>query len=557
MCEISPQKILRHFLLGMMLGLAEGAMAQVTVTPAQWLANQPKPQFKPGHRLPHLTKFGWPFSLELTVEMATNWGYALHLEPLDDTLASRLANTNSAEYKILKLSSTYPDTYKLQVNLERFWPTNLSDGFWVTNAAGWFVDTSTNSWQFRTNKNYQKFVSPEASDADIAIQAAAIVAPLRLVASNAHIAIVINGGERDLGLVADSQKAWQQDPRVQQTAVMTNAYNFSTNKAGLSWYRYSSKQKARHLASLTTAIKEIVPDMEHYVWYNTGSEQSRYKRPANTGYDWDNTWTWAWSSIDLLPAVGIPNFENYYFTDANFTNATGTLWYNVTDLLTKNLAAVGFNIGLGYTTNYSWVCGGWNTTNTTRLADINRYKGLLKCLYTSGTIGACAGYFSYPISQTNSFLLGGPGFNASFPPDKPPHWLQQIRALSEVHAQFSYLDDYLFSGSLLEGNGVHFKCMDQPSYEFTNTVADATARVLVRKLNNRDDWLVTAWAAAGNDRTVYVNIPTVGRVGVLASASGSVYRATLTTLMQLTEVGFPDARPGAPTGLRVEQTDSP
>jgi phage baseplate assembly protein gpV len=99
--------------------------------------------------------------------------------------------------------------------------------------------------------------------------------------------------------------------------------------------------------------------------------------------------------------------------------------------------------------------------------------------------------------------------------------------------------------------------MDQPSYEFTNTVADATARVLVRKLNNRDDWLVTAWAAAGNDRTVYVNIPTVGRVGVLASASGSVYRATLTTLMQLTEVGFPDARPGAPTGLRVEQTDSP
>lgn len=558
MTKKCPKNTLSSILLVVMLCLTPACLAQTNwVTPAQWLGAQPKPQFKPGHQLSHLTKFGWPLSYELTVEMATNWGYALHLEPLDDTLASRLANTNSSEYKLLSLSLKYPDIYKLQVNLERYQPAELSNGFWVTNAAGWFVDNKSNAWQFRTNTSYHKIVSTEASDADIAIQTAAIVAPLRLL-SNAPIAIVLNGGERDLGMVADSQKAWLQDPRVQGAAVMTNAWDFTTNKTGMSWYRYSSQQKARHLLPLTKAVREIVPNMQHYVWYNTGSEQSRYKRPENAGYDWDNTWAWAWSSIDLLPAVGIPNFENYYFTAANFTNATGTAWSNVTDLLTKNLAAVGFNIGLGYPTNYSWVCGGWSTSNPDRFADIDRYKGFLKCLYTSGTIGACAGYFSYPVSQTNTYLAGGPGFNASFPPDQPPHWLQQIRALSEVHAQFSYLDNFLFNGTLLPGNGnmtaapftSHVKCLDQPSYEFTNTVADATCRVLARKHNASDEWLITAWAAHGPDRPVTVNIPELGQVNLVASASGSVYRATTNTLTSLIENDMQVGSISPPSNLR-------
>jgi hypothetical protein len=141
--------------------------------------------------------------------------------------------------------------------------------------------------------------------------------------------------------------------------------------------------------------------------------------------------------------------------------------------------------------------------------------------------GAVAGYFSYP-TGTNGTLLGGPGFDAAFPSNSPPHWLQQIMALSHVHALFSHLETFTDNSDLLSGPQHHAMSYDQPAYEFTNTVADATARVLVRKLRTSNQWIVTAWNAYGTNRNVTVTIPTIGALTVLAADSGSVYQVTMT-----------------------------
>jgi hypothetical protein len=46
-------------------------------TPIAYLQAQPKPYFKPGYKLPPLTRYGWVMPFELNKEFADNWGYAL------------------------------------------------------------------------------------------------------------------------------------------------------------------------------------------------------------------------------------------------------------------------------------------------------------------------------------------------------------------------------------------------------------------------------------------------------------------------------------------------
>ena len=81
---------------------------------------------------------------------------------------------------------------------------------------------------------------------------------------------------------------------------------------------------------------------------------------------------------------------------------------------------------------------------------------------------------------------------------------------------------------------------EQSAYEFPT--GDRDARVVVRKLIGKPEWLIAAWAAGGADRQVSVRIPELGRVAVQARICGSVYRASLAkgqvTLTQLDPEGF-------------------
>ncbi len=500
------------------------------IKPDQYLALQPKPNFAPGHHLPHLTRWAWPLSSNLNIELAKNWGYTLDLGDATTNLVARLAKTNTTESRFIFLATNFPKQYALSVNMDRTFPAPIPDAFYVTNVLGLFVDASSNTWRYATNKKYAKVVSPEGPDSYWSNTAAYWAAPLRAIQSKAPIAIVRNGGEYGLDVTGFGVKAWQFDPRV-MAAMKTN---------GLSWNRYVSKQKAHQLGFLTSAVRASLPSRELYIFYNTGNEQNRF---VVRGYgDWeDNSAYWGWASDVMNANTDLPSFESYYINGNSWINIPGAKWYQITDLLTKHLNAVGYNMKLGNSLNYSWVCGGWGTNIAIRLSEIPRYMGFLKCLYTSGMNGAVAGYFDYPIG----------GFDAPFSTTAPPHWLLQIQALAQVHALFSKLEIFLYNGDLLPGPNTHFLSVDQPAYEFPT--GDSTVRVLVRKLRANQLWLITAWAASGDDRNVNVTVPELGTIQVRARASGSVYQASKNSLTLLDLNGLLPSAWSAPSNLQIQR----
>jgi hypothetical protein len=504
------------------------SFAQTNVTPAQYLASQPKPNFAAGHHLPHLTKFSWPFSYELTAEMGTNWGYALDLGWATPDIVAQMSISNSMVAKLINLATNYPDKFVVTVEV---WKTsdsftNPPAGLYCTNSAGLFVDsTGTN---FFSGNEYQKVFSPEGPEdywASISDYQASFI---NVINSNVPIKIILNGGEYGLDVVGFGVQAWKQDPRVQASDIYSNMYN-TNNTNGISWPHYVSRNKSRQIWPLTEKIRQYVPNRELYIFYNTGNEQARYVFPGYAPWREGTSDFWGYWSEYMNTNNDMINLEDYFTGPISWTNATGNTMFNTFDLLTRHLNGVGYNLTfLGKTNSYDWVSGGWSMTDTNVLAAIPRYMGFLKCLYTAGTVGAVAGYFSFPGNTNVGSIFGGSGFNASFPSNSPPHWLQQIVALGHVHALFSHLDNYILDGDLLSGPQHHFMASDQPAYEFTNTVADATARVLARKLRGQNQWIVTAWAAGGTNRNVTVTIPTIGALTVLAADSGSVYKVTMT-----------------------------
>ena len=89
----------------------------------------------------------------------------------------------------------------------------------------------------------------------------------------------------------------------------------------------------------------------------------------------------------------------------------------------------------------------------------------------------------------------------------------------------SHVEDLLREGDLLPGPDRHRISRADPAYEFPT--GDPTARVLVRRHNQRPEWLLTAWAAAGEAREVTVTVPDLGEVQLLAMPEAAVYRAVI------------------------------
>lgn len=552
------------------VALAFGANLQAQtnlVTPAQYLTGLPKPHFRPGHRLPHLTRWGWNLSTNANIELANNWGYCLefgsYATPQNVT---NINNPGSFQYTMAQLARNNPDKYKLSVLIDRNFPDPIPDGFYSTNNAGWFIDSYGNrlhpqgeefsgvtntvagtrwyNWVFDGMNLPTQIgwlvVSPEGPEDYWNAATQYWIDSLKVIQSNAPISILLNGGEYGLDVSGWGKNAWSQDPRVQSQAVMTNQWS-KTNLTGMSWPRYASNKKAHLLGLLTAAINNLLPDRELSIFYNTGNEQNRYTGIANW---FDSSANWGWNSDVMVTNTDLPSFEDYYTSFMRWTTVTNPF---VHDILSEHLNAVGYNIGLGHPLNYSWVCGGWSTdssiTNTPTLCEIPRYYGFLKCLYTSGMVGGVAGYFSFPTG----------GFDAPFDSANPPHWLLQMIALSRVHALFSRLDTYLYDGDLLKGDRVNVMVTDQPGYEFSNTTGDATARVLARKLRENNQWLITAWAAAGPDRFVTVTIPGMEQVQVLARASGAVYVGTSDGVTLVDKDGLlPTASVSTPPNFHIE-----
>jgi len=218
-----------------------------------------------------------------------------------------------------------------------------------------------------------------------------------------------------------------------------------------------------------------------------------------------------WTPIheDMKVVGDLPSNECYFLSFNDGWVAKSALG----DALTQLLNARGREIALGEPLNYNWLCGGWTRDkegkDASTLSDIGLYTGFLKCCYTTGMIGGNAGYYAYPPG----------GFAVKCDPASPPHWLLQMVALGEMHALFSYQEEFIRNSDLLPGPAMHRWSKDQPACEFPT---DNGARVIARKHKQRDEWLIIAWAADGKERDVTVEVPVLGKVIMPARASGTV-----------------------------------
>ena len=443
----------------------------------------PKPTFKQGHTLPPLTRWGWAMPFDVQVELTKHWGYALELGEANAGLVEKLDDPNSVPAKLCALTASDPKRYPLSVLTYRAcgnkkFIASLPPDTWCRDAYGKpFEDRRWKQW------------SPEAPDTVFERAAAEAVKHLKAVRAKAPIAIALNGGEYALSVYGHSGKVWKQDPRVVKA------------KGERSWYHYISQRKAHQESIITRAVRAALPDRTLYIYYYADGcpHRNRY-----------GGWlTWAWDYKWMKAVSDLPSGSSYY---RHYNSG----WTGNSDLLTQTLNSITQQTTQGQPLSYNWVCGGWTRKSPDKdFSDDAPYTGYLKCTYTAGMIGGIAGYFAYPKG----------GFAGDLR-DQPPSWLTQMMALGRVHALFSHLEEFLRNGDLLPGPDRHRWSKDLPACEFPT--GDPTARVIARKLTTRNEWLLTAWATDGPDRTVAVTIPKLGRVQLQARVQGSVYRATLT-----------------------------
>jgi hypothetical protein len=446
--------------------------------PARYLQQLSPPKFKAGHTLPLLSRFGWTLPFEARVELADRWGYALEWGnyAMATSVDKALTDPQSDEAKVMALAASQPKKYQLAVILNRDLP-NAPKTLWLHNNRGELVDG-------------RQIWSPEAPVEALQELARLRVEPLQKISKKAPIAVVLNGGEYGLDVVAGIQRFGEQDPRVMAA------------KGNRDWFDYISERKAYQESFITKAVRQLVPARQTYVYY-----------PADSNPHRGRYWGWKQWCFDYQYMRSISDYpsSSTYFKEFN------TGWTGNKDILTEVLNSVGQQIKFGDPLSYNWVCSGWIRADKSAVfGEIDRYRGFLKCYYAAGTIGCIAGYFDNP---------AGGGFAATFDVNHPPNWLQQIVVLARVHALFSHLELYLRQGDLLPGPMKHLWAKDTPAYEFPSE--DPDVRVLVRKHRQKSTWLIVAWAAAGNPRPATVNVPELGRVSVIARPNGSVYTAKL------------------------------
>ena len=477
----------------------------VTVKPVDWLKAQTPPNFAPSSTLPPLTRWGWAMSFDVAKELADRWGYAVEFAGyVSDSVADEaIGNPNGRNGQCLALVAGNPRKYHLGVLLDRQFPKDMPPEAYLRDAQGNFISDQENA----------KMLSPEMPE-DCLKQAGQISAVgLAKLRNRCPIAIIQNGGEYGLNVIGWAKKYWEQDPRV------------IAAKGNLTWYQYISRQKAREQKAVAEAVRAATPGRLLYVFYTCGGDTHRHGT-IETFYD-----DWAWDYSDMRVCADIATNE-YYYHDYN------SGWIGEDDMLTQALGAKGYELRFGMKNTYDYVCPGykqdansptvavWDATqsidnNAKAFGDLRLYEGFLKCLYTEGMIGGVAGYFSYPEG----------GFDAAFSSDKPPQYLVQMVILGRVHAIFSHQEAFLRQGDLLPGPHQHAKVKDQPAYEFPT--GQPNMRVLARKMPQRPEWLITAWASDGVERPVTVEIPELGSVTLQARAIGSVYVVTLTNSKQV------------------------
>ena len=460
------------------------------VTPVQWLKSQPKPNFRAGHTLPLLTRFAWDMDDGMRIALAEDWGYALEFGTADSERVERALNEpESREGKLLAVAISDPKRYPLCVFSSRQLPQSAVPEVWTHDAQGRFVADNEVSLEETTwNPQMKTVLSPMAPDSFWQEAGELSAAPIRKLRAKCPIAIILNTGEYNLGVAGFWKPVWEKDPAIMKA------------KGEKTWLDFISERKAHGQGIITKAERDAAPDRQLYIYYTAGGGTHR-------SINVDDVWSYSWAAFKDVS--DLPSNESYF---AHINSG----WTGPQDMLTMILNAASLEIADGRPLSYNWLSGGWEGEKGHSHGDIERWRGFLKCYYTAGMIGGNAGYYQY---------LGRDGFSQPFAADRPPHWLQQLATVAQVHAAFSQLEDFLRNGDLLPGPAKHRISKDSPAFEFPT--GEKNVRVLARKHRRRAEWLITAWVADGEARDVTVQIPELGEIRLHARADGAVYIASL------------------------------
>jgi len=444
-----------------------------------------QPVFRQGHTLPPLATWGPLFSFEVTKELADHWGYALKFGGVYPSTIALLDDPNSLQSRVCALAASDPQKYPMHVVTPpaqhlSAYVNQLPAETWARDADGKLI----------LDGNGHKVWSTEAPDATFEMIAEYEAPLIQAVLEKAPIAILTNGGEYGTGYLGGYLVRWEQDPTILAA------------KGDMGWYQYSSRRKAHQEQIITDRMRELVPGRQLYIYYYTSPNQYR----TRYWVDWDYQY--------MRTVTDIANSSIYYqWGNTGFTGIDG--------MLTQALSAVSGQLSFGEKFSYNWVNAGWAAEGRPPMADPVRYEGYLKSYYTAGMIGGVAGYFGR---------------------DDPTNWIWQYMTLGKVHALFSHLEPFVRASDLLSGPNHHLYTALLSACEFPT--GDAEARVLARKHNDRDEWLLTAWAAGGEARTVSVEIPVLGLVALEALPEAAIYIAHL-------EDGLPVVRTFVPSPLMM------
>ena len=111
------QIVVSRILCGILAGIVGIAAQSVWAKSAlQMLQESPKPRFRDGHTLLPLTRWGWTMPLDVRVELAEHWGYALEFGSATTTVvAKQLDDPKSIASQICALTTSNPKKYPLCV----------------------------------------------------------------------------------------------------------------------------------------------------------------------------------------------------------------------------------------------------------------------------------------------------------------------------------------------------------------------------------------------------------------------------------------------------------
>lgn len=548
---------------------------------ATWLQSLPKPVFNPNNRLKPLTYTGWGWQLSnAVVQLAQNYGYAadiggptpywIGITAKSGYTPNGLAQHAFADTNFL-ICVPVIKTPVVAYLPAQYQTTNTQTGLWFaksyycTNSAGQYVDNQgrySDSAQYYvtngvTNGTFYPVISPCFPDSEAQRWTDCQILLLKMMNSNCPLAVIRNDGEWGLPAYSGGNwKAFWSDPRfisAMNALGVTNTIppTYSTDPK---IYDYLSHQKAREINQLADGIRTNFPRVLYY-FYNTSMEKFRF-------YGWNHYGSTntldgmnagdGWDSAFIATNFAYPTSEVYFHNSNNgmtnlFSGSPVGISPNFASLLTQQLNWKAWNISQGKPLSYDYVTAGWtfrgvgtNATGGVGVYPDARYIGFLKCLYTMGMVGANMGWYGNDgTTNANSFACAN--FNAAFDTNNVPSWMSQMVVLSHVHAEFSWLQDYLYNGSLVPGPYTNAMSWDLNNYDFAPETyngsvnlpggykADNTAHVFIRKKNTSNDWLITAWTSADTNETVTVTVPILGTVTLNARTNGAVYLATTST----------------------------